>query len=196
MESLKYLYEGRSRRCLEQRLPDTVGRAPLCYFGTLSETYHPPNLVPHVSTSWLESLLWNIFRYVKIKTKITLVCCCLVAKSCLTLCDPMDCNSPGSSVHGVLQEGDWSELPFPFPEALPNPGTEPRSPALWAVSLSSEPSGKMQHIACVSLNGRGKETALLIDYHVPESSYLHLRGDRVGNLPTVTAGTQPSQTRS
>ena len=75
----------------------------------------------------------------------------------------MDCNSPGSSVHGVLQEGDWSELPFPFPEALPNPGTEPRSPALWAVSLSSEPSGKMQHIACVSLNGRGKETALLID---------------------------------
>ena len=25
---------------------------------------------------------------------------CLVAQSCLTLCDPMDCNSPGSSVHG------------------------------------------------------------------------------------------------
>ena len=24
---------------------------------------------------------------------------CLVAQSCLTLCDPMDCNSPGSSVH-------------------------------------------------------------------------------------------------
>ena len=30
----------------------------------------------------------------------TLVNCCLVAKSCLTLCDPMDCSSPGSSVHG------------------------------------------------------------------------------------------------
>ena len=25
---------------------------------------------------------------------------CLVAQSCLTLCDPMDCSSPGSSVHG------------------------------------------------------------------------------------------------
>ena len=24
-------------------------------------------------------------------------------QSCLTLCDPMDCNSPGSSVHGILQ---------------------------------------------------------------------------------------------
>ena len=25
---------------------------------------------------------------------------CLVAQSCLTLCDPMDCHLPGSSVHG------------------------------------------------------------------------------------------------
>ena len=25
------------------------------------------------------------------------------AKSCLTLCDPMDCSSPGSSVHGSFQ---------------------------------------------------------------------------------------------
>ena len=109
----------------------------------------------------------------------------------------MDCNSPGSSVHGILQEGDWSELPFPFPEALPNPGTEPGSPALRAVSLSSEPPGKPQHIVCVSFNERGKEIALLIDYHVPGgSSYLHLRGDRVSNLPTETAGTQPSQTRN
>ena len=33
-------------------------------------------------------------------------CCsvlCLVAQSCPTLCDPMDCSLPGSSVHGILQ---------------------------------------------------------------------------------------------
>ena len=29
--------------------------------------------------------------------------CCLVAKSCLTLCHPMDCSPPGSSVYGILQ---------------------------------------------------------------------------------------------
>ena len=29
--------------------------------------------------------------------------CCLVAKLCLTLCDPMDCSPPGSSVHGMSQ---------------------------------------------------------------------------------------------
>ena len=28
---------------------------------------------------------------------------CSVAQSCLTLCDPMDCNPPGSSVFGILQ---------------------------------------------------------------------------------------------
>ena len=32
----------------------------------------------------------------------THTCCCLVANSCLTLWDPMDCSSPGSSVHGIL----------------------------------------------------------------------------------------------
>ena len=29
--------------------------------------------------------------------------CCLVAKSCPIICDPMDCSPPGSSVHGILQ---------------------------------------------------------------------------------------------
>ena len=29
--------------------------------------------------------------------------CLLVAHSCLTLSDPMDCSPPGSSVHGILQ---------------------------------------------------------------------------------------------
>ena len=28
---------------------------------------------------------------------------CSVAQLCLTLCDPMDCSPPGSSVQGILQ---------------------------------------------------------------------------------------------
>ena len=32
-------------------------------------------------------------------------CSCSVAESCLTLCDPMDCSLPGSSVHRSLQTG-------------------------------------------------------------------------------------------
>ena len=37
--------------------------------------------------------------------KSTICCCCRsVAKSCLTLCDPMDCSMPGSSVLHYLPE--------------------------------------------------------------------------------------------
>ena len=31
------------------------------------------------------------------------MCACSVTQSCLTLCDPMDCSPPGSSVHGIFQ---------------------------------------------------------------------------------------------
>ena len=36
----------------------------------------------------------------------------------------------------------WSGQPFPSPGDLPNPGMEPRSPALQADSLPAEPQGK------------------------------------------------------
>ena len=34
---------------------------------------------------------------------VAMDCCCLVGKSCPTLCDPMDCSLPDSSVHGISQ---------------------------------------------------------------------------------------------
>ena len=53
---------------------------------------------------------------------------CLVAESCLTLCNPMDCSPPGSSIHGILSRQEyWSGLPCPSPGDLPNPRTEPMS---------------------------------------------------------------------
>ena len=38
----------------------------------------------------------------------------LVAQSCATLCDPMDCSLPGSSVHGILQARilEWVAILF------------------------------------------------------------------------------------
>ena len=41
-----------------------------------------------------------------------------------------------------LKQEYWSGLQFPFPGDLPDPGIEPRSPALQADSLPSELSGK------------------------------------------------------
>ena len=60
----------------------------------------------------------------------------------MPLCDPMDCNPPDSSVHGIFQTRIWSGLPFPSSGDLPNPGIKPRSPALQADSLPSETPGK------------------------------------------------------
>ena len=40
---------------------------------------------------------------------------CLCAQSYPTLCNPMNYSLPGSSVHGVFQQAQWSGLPFPMP---------------------------------------------------------------------------------
>ena len=82
----------------------------------------------------------------------------LAAKSlklCPTLCDPMDCSPPGSSVHGIFQarvlEGAaiafskeyWGGLLFPSPGDLPDPEIEPASPALAGGFFTAEPPRKL-----------------------------------------------------
>ena len=42
---------------------------------------------------------------------------------------------------GFSRQEYWSGLPFPSPEDLSDPGIEPRSPALQADALTSEPPG-------------------------------------------------------
>ena len=53
-----------------------------------------------------------------------------VAQSCLTLWDPMDCNPPASSIHGILQARILEWIAIPSLGNLPDPGMEPGSPAL------------------------------------------------------------------
>ena len=43
------------------------------------------------------------------------VCVCSVAPHlCLALCSPIDCNPPGSSVHGIFQAGilEWVAISY------------------------------------------------------------------------------------
>ena len=62
----------------------------------------------------------------------------LVIKSYLTLATPwtVACQAPLSM--GFSRQEYWSVLPFPSPGDLPDPGFEPRSPALQADSLLTE----------------------------------------------------------
>ena len=60
---------------------------------------------------------------------------------------------------GFSRQEYWSRLPFPSPGDLPEPRTEPMSPALRAYSLPTEPSGKPQ----VEEDGeKGKSVAPLL----------------------------------
>ena len=72
--------------------------------------------------------------------------CASVTRSCLTLCDPMDCITPQTPLStGFSRQENWSGLPFPSPVDLPDHGIKAGSPALQADSLPSEPPGKPRH---------------------------------------------------
>ena len=62
---------------------------------------------------------------------------CVLSHAQLLSRDPMDCRPPGSSVHGISQQGCWSGLPFPSPGDLPDAGIEPKSPASPALQAGS-----------------------------------------------------------
>ena len=51
--------------------------------------------------------------------------CAKLLQLCLTLCNPMDCSPPGSSVYGILQARKLEWVPFPLPGDLPNPWIKP-----------------------------------------------------------------------
>ena len=67
--------------------------------------------------------------------------CVLVTQLCLTLCDPLDCSLPGSSVPGILQARVLERVAMPFSWGSSQP-KEAGFPALQADSLLSEPPGK------------------------------------------------------
>ena len=66
----------------------------------------------------------------------------VVAQPCPTLVTPGTVAHQASLSMGFSRQEYWSGLPFPFPGDLPDPGLEPRSPALEADALTSEPPGK------------------------------------------------------
>ena len=81
----------------------------------------------------------NIVYHVVTSLKVKV----LVAQSCLTLCDAIDSNLPGSSVHNILQARMLEWVAIPFSSDFPNPVIEPGFPALQANSSPSEPPGNV-----------------------------------------------------
>ena len=74
------------------------------------------------------------------------ICVCVRARSVVQLCPFV---TPWTVAHqaplsmGFSRQKYWSGLPCPPPGDLPDPGIEPKSPALQADSLPCEPAGKL-----------------------------------------------------
>ena len=71
-----------------------------------------------------------------------MVVCGLVAQLCPTLVTPGTAALQAPLSMRFSRQEYWSGLPFPLLGDLPDPGIEPRSSAMQADSLPSEPPGK------------------------------------------------------
>ena len=79
-----------------------------------------PNSLPTESFSINHPDITPIFYFISYsKTQLwrmTVLCCCLVTQSCLTLCDPMNCSLSGSSVHRIsplfIRTQEWVVISF------------------------------------------------------------------------------------
>ena len=70
---------------------------------------------------------------------------------------------------GFSRQEYWSELPFPSPGDLPDPGTELWSPALQADALTSEPPEKPQEYICPLLIFKYEVVPLVFNRPAPSS---------------------------
>ena len=77
--------------------------------------------------------------------------CCLIAQSCPTLCDPMDCCPPGSSVHGISQARilEWVAISLSRRSSQPRNWTRVscigrRVLYWWATRIPGDETGRVQ----------------------------------------------------
>ena len=102
---------------------------------------------------WFES--FNVIMLITIRKHTCMHTCemkVLVAQLCPTLCNPMDCSPPGSSVHGISQARtlEWVATPFSRGSSQPRDQTPVSYPAgrfftIWATREAPvEPSAKLK----------------------------------------------------
>ena len=96
---------------------------------------------------------------------------CLVAQSCPTLCNPVDCSPPGSSIHedSPGQNTELGSLSL-LQGIFPTPGIEPLSPALQADSYHLSHQGSQykvkkqkKHVRIISQR-RGRRNSDIIKH--------------------------------
>ena len=91
----------------------------------------------------------------------------LVAHSRLTLCDPVDCSLPCSSVHGIPQARILEWVTMSSPGDLPSLGTESVFPAFPALAVRFYAMGQLWHR--IVLRSEWK-SSLSLEVYIPYST--------------------------
>ena len=104
------------------------------------------------------------------------MCLCVFSR---TLCNPMDCNLPGSSVHGISQTRmlDWVAISSSKGASQPRDWT--LSPALAGRVLTSEPPGKSVSLVAQSCpthcdHMNHSTPGLPVPHQLPEFTQTHV----------------------
>ena len=101
-------------------------------FKNVKLTWEPQILTIRLThyITWMPPLclyVWNRIRYLLCEFKLDLAKAeeNEAAQSCLTLCNPMDCSLPGSSLHGILQARvlEWVAISFSRGSSRPSDRT-------------------------------------------------------------------------
>ena len=118
---------------------------------------------------------------------------CPVAQLCLTVCDPTDCNLPGSSVHGILQARTPEWAAISFTGDLPDPGIKPRSLAslefadgFFGTALPGKPFFQLESEGCSVMSNSLRPRGLYHPWNSPG------RNTGVGSL-SLFQGIFPAQ---
>ena len=98
----------------ESRYPNWQLASPRWSGSWLHQPAQLSALLNLLQIAFLKNQYWSTVSFVWSIQGIICMCVCSFAKSCLTLCDPMGCSPPGSSVHGISQARilEWVAISF------------------------------------------------------------------------------------
>ena len=109
----------------------------LFLFFTLTLNPNPNPNPNHLFFHSFNELIFGSYRVLaNIKVKV------LVTQLCLTLCNLIDCNPAGYSVHGILQASKLEWVGMPFSRRSSQPRDQTQVSCMQADSLPSEPPEK------------------------------------------------------
>ena len=82
-------------------------------------------------------------------------CCCLVTKSCLTLCNSIDYSLPSSSVHGILQARTLEWVAISYLRGSSQPRDRTHNSCLAGGFFTTEPPGALLNIYSICIISSG-----------------------------------------